>query len=73
MNELMFTGWQVVGCALMCLAAGIGIGAVGLRLIELVRLPDCAICGKGEEVDCPYRGEPDGCNNRELRAKVLGW
>ena len=56
MNELMFTGWQVVGCALMCLAAGIGIGAVGLRLIELVRLLDSAICGKGEEVDCPYRG-----------------
>lgn len=28
MSELMFTGWQVVGCAVMCLAAGIGIGAV---------------------------------------------
>ena len=50
MNELMFTGWQVVGCALMCLAAGIGIGAVGLRLIELVRLPDCAICGKARRL-----------------------
>ncbi len=36
MNELMFTGLQMVGCAVMCLAAGIGIGAVGLRLIDLM-------------------------------------
>ena len=36
MNELMFTGLQMVGCAVMCLAAWIGIGAVGLRLIDLI-------------------------------------
>lgn len=30
MNELMFTGLQMVGCAVMCLAAGIGIGVFGL-------------------------------------------
>ena len=30
MNELMFTGLQRVGCAVMCLAAGIGIGVFGL-------------------------------------------
>ena len=73
MNELMFTGLQMVGCAVMCLAAGIGIGAVGIRLVDRAKLPDCASCAEGDEVDCPYRGEPDGCNNRQLRAKVLGW
>lgn len=73
MSELMFTGWQAVGGAVMCLAAGIGIGAVGLRIVNRAKLPDCAGCEEGNEVDCPYRGEPDGCNNRELRAKVLGW
>ena len=36
MNELMFTGLQMVGCAVMCLAAGIGIGAVGLRLLDRI-------------------------------------
>ena len=36
MNELMFTGLQMVGCAMMCLATGIGIGAVGIRLIDLI-------------------------------------
>ena len=30
MSELMFTGWQVVCCAVMCLAAGVGIGAYAL-------------------------------------------
>ena len=73
MNELMFTGWQMVGCAVMCLAAGIGIGAVGLRIVDRAKLPDCASCAEGEEVDCPYRGEPGGCNNRAPREKVLGW
>lgn len=73
MSELTFTGWQMVGCAVMCVAAGVGIGAVGLRIVEREKQPDCASCGDGEEVDCPYRGEPDGCNNRALRAKVLGW
>ena len=73
MSELMFTGWQMVGCAVMCFAAGIGIGAVGLWLVDRFRLPDCESCQEGEEVDCPYCGEPDGCNNRELRYKVLGW
>lgn len=72
MNEVMFTGWQVVGCAVMCIAAGIGIGAVGLRLVDLLKLPDCAACAEGKDVDCPYRGEPYGCNNRNLRKKVLG-
>ena len=71
MNELMFTGLQMVGCAVMCLAAG--IGAIGLRLIDRVKLPDCASCEEGDEVDCPYRGEPDCCNNRKLREKVFGW
>lgn len=33
MNELMFTGWQVIGCAVMCLAAGIGIGVFGLLAV----------------------------------------
>ena len=73
MNELMFTGLQVVGSSVMCLAAGIGIGAVGLRLVDRAKLPDCAGCEAGVEVECPYRGEPYGCNNRELRVKVLGW
>ena len=73
MNELMFTGLQMVGSSVMCLAAGVGIGAVGLRLINRVKLPDCASCEEGDEVDFPYRGEPDGCNNRALKAKVPGW
>ena len=34
MNELMFTGWQIVGCAVMCLAAGIGIGATGFAAMN---------------------------------------
>lgn len=34
MNELMFTGLQVVGCALMCLAAGAGIGVFGWDLFS---------------------------------------
>lgn len=73
MNEVMFTGWQVVCCAVTCCAAGIGIGAFGILLIDRLKLPDCASCWEGEKVDCQYRGEPDGCNNRALRAKVLGW
>ena len=34
MNELMFTGLQMVGCAVMCLAAGIGIGATGFAAMN---------------------------------------
>lgn len=34
MSELMFTGWQVVGCAVMCLATGIGIGAMGFAAMN---------------------------------------
>ena len=56
MNELMFTGLQMVGCAVMCLAAGVGIGMFGLRLIDQAQLPDCSGCEEGEEVDCPYGG-----------------
>ena len=33
MNELMFTGLQMVGCAVMCLAAGIGIGVFGFLAV----------------------------------------
>lgn len=33
MNELLFTGWQAVGCAVMCLAAGVGIGVFGLLTV----------------------------------------
>ena len=34
MNELMFTGLQMVGCAVMCLAAGIGIGVTGFAAMN---------------------------------------
>ena len=33
---MTYTGMQVAGCAMMCLAAGIGIGSIGLRLIEAI-------------------------------------
>ena len=33
---MTYTGMQVAGCAMMCLAAGIGIGAIGLRLVEAI-------------------------------------
>ena len=36
MNVLMFTGLQMVGCAVMCLAAGIGIGAVGWEIVSVL-------------------------------------
>ena len=70
---MTYTGMQMAGCAVMCLAAGIGIGATGLRILECMKLPDCEKCGEEGNPDCPYWGEPNGCNNRELMAKVLGW
>ena len=73
MNELMFSGWQVVGCTVVCLAAGIGIGFFGRGIIEALSMPDCEKCGEEGNPGCPYWGEPNGCNNRELRARVLGW
>ena len=33
---MTYTGMQLAGWTIMCLAAGIGIGAVGLRLIEAI-------------------------------------
>ena len=36
MNELMFTGLQTVGCAVMCLAAGIGIGVFGWEIVSVL-------------------------------------
>lgn len=70
---MTYTGMQVAGCAMMCLAAGIGIGAFGLRILDRIKLPDCAKCEEDGNPDCPYWGEPNGCNNHELRAKVRGW
>ena len=34
---------------------------------------DCRTCGDESEPDpdCPFAGEPDGCNNRSCRAYVL--
>ena len=34
MSELMFTGWQVVGCAVMCFAAGVGLTVTGLAALN---------------------------------------
>ena len=34
MSELMFTGWQVVGCAVMCFAAGVGLTATGIAALK---------------------------------------
>ena len=42
MNELLFTGWQIVGCTVALLAAGIGIGFFGRGIIDVVKP------GKGE-------------------------
>lgn len=64
---------QMIGLGTMCLAAGIGIGAVGLRILDRIKLPDCAKCEEDGNPDCPYWGGPNGCNNHELRAKVRGW
>lgn len=41
MNELMFTGWQELGCGIMCLATGIGIGFFGRGILEALSMPDC--------------------------------
>ena len=73
MSELMFTGWQIVGCAIMCLAAGIGLGVYGYAIVQALKLPDCEKCEEEGNPNCPYWGEPNGCNNRELMANVLGW
>ena len=73
MSELMFTGWQVVGCAVMCLAAGVGVGVYWRGIIEALSMPDCKKCEEEGNPDCPYWGEPNGCNNRGLMAKVRGW
>lgn len=73
MSELTFTGWQVVGCAVMCLAAGVGIGVYGYRIVEALSMPDCEKCEEDGNPDCLYWDEPNGCNNRELKARVLGW
>ena len=67
MNELMFTGLQMVGSSVMCLAAGIGIGAVGLRIVDRAKLPDCASCGDGEEVDCPSCWPRTGRSSSSLK------
>lgn len=34
---------------------------------------DCRTCGDDADIDgeCPFAGEPDGCNNRSCRAYVL--
>jgi len=29
--------------------------------------PDCAKCEESGNEECPWYGEPDGCNNRELK------
>ena len=34
MSELMFTGWQMVGCAVMCFAAGVGLTATGIAALK---------------------------------------
>lgn len=41
--------------------------------IGLDRCGDCKACDEGEELDknCPFAGEPDGCNNRNCREYVL--
>ena len=70
---MTYTGMQMAGWTMMCLAAGIGIGAIGMRIVELMKLPDCEKCEEAGNPNCPYWGEPDGCNNHELRAKVRGW
>lgn len=42
------------------------------RRIREIPVPDCKYCEENDgNEDCPYFGEPDGCNNRELRARVL--
>ena len=41
MNELLYTGMQIVGCGVMCLAAGIGIGFYGRGILEALSMPDC--------------------------------
>ncbi len=33
---MTYTGMQMAGLGTMCLAAGIGIGAIGMRLIEAI-------------------------------------
>ena len=34
--------------------------------------PNCQMCEECDgDPNCPWYGEPDGCNNRELRAYVL--
>lgn len=41
------------------------------RILE-ENVPDCVYCEENEGNEkCPYFGEPDGCNNRELKSKVL--
>lgn len=41
MNELLYTGIQIVGCGIICLAAGIGIGFFGRGILEALSMPDC--------------------------------
>lgn len=33
--------------------------------------PDCKSCEDNGNPNCPWYGEPDGCNNRDVRAYVL--
>lgn len=40
--------------------------------IREIEVPDCKYCEENDgNPECPYFGEPDGCNNRQLRARVL--
>ena len=42
------------------------------KRIREVSVPDCKYCEENDgNEDCPFYGEPDGCNNRSLGAKVL--
>ena len=34
---MTYTGMQLAGCAMMCLAAGIGIGAFGGNLFRIIK------------------------------------
>lgn len=41
--------------------------------IGVDRCGNCRVCGDESEPDpeCPFAGEPDGCNNRDCREYVL--
>jgi len=67
---LIVGGMIGVGCSIFIFAGYAERHFTMMRWIGIDRCGDCIKCADEIDADCPFAGEPNGCNNRECAEYV---